>query len=368
MMGRIGFIQIISALVCMVSLLVTVPGYAYAQTGAEIRNTAFVTVDAELGNVTFPTNEVVLTIEAARTESTIEFFRFAPAAGNGIVANINGSQFSPSGDLSGPFVDIGAPVTSNGLVLDLSGDVMLSPATRFLTGELLFLQVVDPGQNSSASIIETLSVSLTASTGDEITLRLFESGPDTGVFIAFVPSSPDPTEPNDNVLSTPEGTELTATYVDFFDSSDISVDTAVIEPSSRVFDSMTGDLLDGVIVTVIDQLTGQPADVWGVDGISRFPSTIETGSTVTDESGLEYPLGPGEFLFPIFEEGTYELRLETPDGFAFASALDPNAFGGLENGPFLIVPGSFGESFAVSELGPLNFDVPLDSVGELVVT
>jgi len=369
MMGRIpGFTQIISALVCMVSLLAAVPGFAHAQTGAEIHNTAFVTVDTGAGSVTFPTNNVVLIIEAARTDSTIEFFRFAPAAGNGIVTNINGSQFSPSGDLAGPFVDIGAPVTSNGLVLDLSGDVTLAPATRFLAGELIFTQVTDLGQNSSPSIIETLEILLTASTGDQIALRLFETGPDTGVFAAFVPSAPDQTPLNDNTLSTPDGTQLTATYVDSFDSSDVSIDTAVIEPFSRVFDSMTGDLLDGVFVTVIDQATGQPADVWGVDGASRFPSTVETGSVVTDESGLQYPLGPGEFVFPVFEEGTYELQLETPDGFVFASVLDESAFVGLANGPFRVIPGSFGESFEVLELGPVNFDVPLDGSGELVIT
>lgn len=363
-----SFIRFVCAIMCVASLCVLSGGTANAQTGAEIRNTARISFDQGASRFTIPTNEVVLVLEAARTSSTIEFFRFAPNADDAITTMINGSQFSPSGDLAGPFFDIGAPVTSNGVLLDLSGQVNLSPATRYLAGELMFVRVVDPGQNSSPSIIETLSVQITASTGDEIVIQLFESGPDTGEFFAYIPSSPDATELNDNTLSTPDDTNLTATYTDAFDSTDVSVDTAIIEPFSRVFDSVTGDLLDGVWVTIVDLETGQPANVWGIDGVSAYPSTIETGTVVTDSGGLQYPLGEGEFLFPLLEPGEYELQLVTPEGFVFASVLTNGAFNSLQNAPFRIIPASFGEAFAVDELGPLNFDVPLDGVGELIVT
>jgi len=189
MSGLFSLIRTVGVFVLATSLWLGVAGFAHGQTGAEIRNTAVISFAQGGGATSFPTNEVILVIEAARTESTIEFFRFAPTAPNGVVATINGSQFSPSGELAGPFLDIGAPVTSNGLVLDLSGPVALVPSTRFLAGELMFIKVTDPGQNSSPSIIETLAISVTASTGDEIVLQLFESGPDTGEFIAFVPSS-----------------------------------------------------------------------------------------------------------------------------------------------------------------------------------
>ena len=340
---------------------------AYAQTGAEIRNVATVSFDQGANRLVVPTNEVVLVLEAARTSSTIEFFRFAPTA-NTITTNINGSNFSPSGELSGPFQTVGPPVTSNGALLDLSGNVPLAPADRYLAGELIFVRVVDPGQNSSPTIIESISITVIASTGDEIVLQLFESGPDTGEFFAYIPSTADATGLNDNTLSTPDDTSLTATYIDSFDATDVSIDTAVIEPFSRVFDSITGDLIDGAIVTLIDISTGQPADVLGVDGVSSYPSTVETGTVVTDSSGLQYPLGVGEFLFPVLRGGSYRIEVETPEGFVFASVLDASAFTSLDNAPFRIIDGSFGGVFSVDTLGPLNFDVPLDGAGELVVT
>ena len=356
------------ALVCTLALLPVEPVQAQTSTGTEIRNTATVSFNQGSGRLTLTTNEVVLVLEAARTSSTIEFFRFAPNSEDGITTMVNGSQFSPTGDLSGPFLGIGDPVSSNGLLLDLSGPVVLTPATRYLAGELMFVRVQDPGQNSSPSVIETLSVRVTASTGDEIVLRLFESGPDTGEFFAYIPSSPNPTPLNDNTLSTPDNTQLTATYTDSFDASDVSIDTAIIDPFSRVFDSITGELIDDVQVTIIDLDTGEPANVWGVDGVSSFPSTVTTGSTVSDSGGLQYPLGPGEFVFPVLEEGRYELQLVTPEGYVFASILTSGPFDTLENAPFRVISASFGEAFNVEELGPLNFDVPLDGVGELVVT
>ena len=165
---------------------------AYAQTGAEIRNVATVSFDQGANRLVVPTNEVVLVLEAARTSSTIEFFRFAPTA-NTITTNINGSNFSPSGELSGPFQTVGPPVTSNGALLDLSGNVPLAPADRYLAGELIFIRVIDPGQNSSPTIIESIAITVIASTGDEIVLQLFESGPDTGEFFAYIPSTADAT-------------------------------------------------------------------------------------------------------------------------------------------------------------------------------
>lgn len=352
----------------MMSFALIVPNSAHAQTGAEITNTATVSFDQGATTLTINTNEVVLTIEGARTASTIEFFRAGTAGANTIATNVNGSNFSPTGVVNGPFENIGLPITSNGALIDLSGSVNLSPASRYLAGELIFVRVIDPGQNSSPTQIETLVITLTASTGDEIVLQLFESGPDTGEFFAYIPSTALETPINDAVLSTPNSTQLTATYEDSFDSTDVSIDTAIIDPFSRVFDGITGDLLDNVEVTIIDLATGAPANVLGVDGVSSFPSTIVTGSTPVDSSGLQYPLGDGEFVFPVLEPGNYELQLVTPEGYIFASILSVEDFAGLTNAPFRIIPGSFGQTFTVDELGPFNFDVPLDGVGELIVT
>ena len=167
-----NIIRVVCAVICAVLFMPFISVYAQTATGTEIRNTATISFNQGSGRLTLTTNEVVLVLEAERTTSTIEFFRFAPNSNNGITTMVNGSQFSPSGDLNGPFIGIGAPVSSNGLVVDLSGPVTLTPATRYLAGELMFIRVQDPGQNSSPSTIETLSVRIIASTGDEIVLQL----------------------------------------------------------------------------------------------------------------------------------------------------------------------------------------------------
>ena len=71
----------------------------------------------------------------------------------------------------------------------------------------------------------------------------------------------------------------------------------MINPRSRVFGAVDGRLIDGVEITLIDAATGDPATVFGDDGISAFPSTILSGSTVTDASGTCMLLAPGSFAF-----------------------------------------------------------------------
>lgn len=355
------------ALCIVIGLWLVVGANLHAQTGTTITNTAEVSFDQGALRLTIPTNDATFVIEGRRTSSTIEFLRFGPDSDTALT-QINGSQFSPAGDLAGPFVDVGAPVTSNGAVLDLSGRFSLRPAERYLAGELVFIEVRDPGQNTAPGIIETLVVHVVADSGDEIVLRLFETGPDTGIFCAYVPTTSQSTPVHDGVLTIHNNTSLRATYQDSFDASDVSADTAFVEPLSRVFDSLTGDLINGALVTLIDLETGQPANVFGVDGVSVFPSTVESGGVATDSSGLEYPFGPGEYSFPLLPEGNYELRIEPPPNLVFPSMLAADAFAGLENAPFAIIEGSFGGSFSVSVAGPRNFDVPLDGAGDLIVT
>ena len=341
---------------------------AHAQLGTRVVNTANVSYDDGGLTLTLVTNDAEFTIEAERTPSTIEFFRFAPGAPGAITTVINGSEFSPNGELSGAFEDIGPPITANGLLLDLSGSVQLSSTQSYLAGELFFVRVTDSGQNGDPDTVESVVITVAVGSGDSIVLRLFESGPDTGEFFAYIPSSRDLTPVNDATLSVPDQESLTATYVDMFDSTEVSIDTAVIEPFGRVFDSGTGEPVDGAQVTIIDVATGLPATVLGLDGASISPSTIASGGTAVDSGGMAYPLDSGEFLFPVLPPGSYRLQVEPPAGYVFASSFPAEFFETLAGGPFTIVDGSFGNPFAQAVLGPLNFDVPLDSIGELIVT
>jgi uncharacterized repeat protein (TIGR01451 family) len=360
------------------ALMLSAPAHAQRPVNRTVTNVA--SVSANVGNapLTFNTNPATFTIEARRTPSNIEFFRYAPNAPGTLVTRINGTDYNPNGTVPsemsapGPGVDpfrpIGPPRTSNGVILDLSGAVPLAPATSYLSGELMFVRVVDTGQNIDPETIETLVIIVRTSGGDEIVLRLYESGPDTGAFYAYVPSSRTSTPAHDPVLTAPALTRLTATYVDAFDATEVSVDTALVDPFGRVFDSLTGALLNDVEVTIVDAATGAPARVFGVDGVSRYPSTLRTGSVVTDASGLQYTLQPGEFLFPLMLPGDYRLLVSPPAGYFFPSGFAAADFQALPNAPFVIIDGSYGHLFRVLASGPLNFDVPLDGAGEIVLT
>ena len=301
----------------------------------------------------FETNAATLTVQAAVTPSTIEFLRIAPNAEAGVLAALNGSDYSPSG-AGGDFVAIDVASVVAGAA------VRLSPASTYFSGEVMVVRVIDAGQNGDPDAVETVEVTVRSESGDTLRLRLYESGPDTGEFYAYLPSTPDASPENDPVLTAPRDDSLTATYIDRFDATEISVDTALVDPFGRLFDSTTGALIDGATVSIVDAATGAPAEVFGIDGVSPYPSTLVTGGSVTDASGLVYDLDPGEFLFPLMAPGDYRLLITPPGRYSFPSAADPQDFAGLSNGPFEIIAGSFGGVFTVEDTGPLNFDVPLD--------
>lgn len=354
------------ALTC--AMIGTLSGWAQADLGDRVTNTAYVSQETPNGTLVVPTNEAAFTIEARRTPSQIEFFRIVENVPDAIQVQLNGSDFSPSGALSGPFSSFDNVPLLGQKTLDTSSPVSLVPAQTYLSGELMVVRVIDLGQNGNADRIETVVITVAADNGDTITLRLYEDQPDSGHFYGFFPSSAGPTLPNDRTITAPQDTQLTATYVDIFDATEVSVDTAFVDPFGRVFDSFTGELIDQVRVTILDATTGQPAEIMGLDGSGSFPSSVLTGEATTDSSGIEYPAAEGVFFFPILAPGSYQILVEAPDGYLFPSVRDPADLDGLPNAPFeLQTQASYGAVFEVEASGPLNLDIPLDPNGELVV-
>jgi len=340
-----------------------------AELGATVTNIA--TVDFPRGPtiITIQTPPASFTIEARRTPSTIDFLRYAPNAPDGVMTQINGSDFTNSTDASGNpvFQPVGPPITAGGAALDFSAPVSLVSADAYFSGELIIIRVIDEGQNGNPAQVETLVATIASGTGDLIVLRLYESGPNTGEFFAYVPSTTISSPVDDAVLSISREFSLTATYQDPFDLTEISTDVAGVDPFGRLFDSVTGDLIDGAQVTIVDAVTGQPAQVFGIDGVSAYPSTITTGSQVTDASGFIYALGPGEFSFPIMFPGDYRLEIVSPGDYRVPSAATEQTVATLPNAPFIIVAASYLGTFILDGTGDVSFDVPLDPRSVLVV-
>lgn len=365
-----GLVRNLAAIVATAVFAVGAP-FASAQTsplGTDVVNVATVSYDHPSGPVDFRTNEARFRVVARVTPSTIEFYRHSPRAPDAVRVSLYGSDFVPSGNLEdAEFNPIDVNGCAYGAPINFTQPVPLIPADSFFAGEMVFIRVTDEGQNGDPKTVETITVHLESETGDVVIIRLYESGPNTGTFFGYIPSTDDPTNAHDGFLTTAKQTQLEARYVDAFDAAEVSTDTALVDPFGRLFDSLTGELINGAQVTIVEAESGQPADVYGLDGISAYPSTLITGSTVTDESGAVYELEEGQFLFPLMVPGAYRLLIEPPAGYVFPSGLAAENFDGLANGPFEIIDGSYGLDFQVTASGPLHFDVPLDTTSGITI-
>src|SRR3546814_14449830 len=88
--------------------------------------------------------------------------------------------------------------------------------------------------------------------------------------------------------------------------------------------------------TTLFRSTGQPAEVFGDDGVSAYPSSVVTGQSVTDAGGTTYDFPPGDYRFPFVAPGTYRLVVEPPAPFTAPSKSIPSDLAGLrrpDDGP-----------------------------------
>ena len=198
-------------------------------------------------------------------------------------------------------------------------------------------------------------------------LVLTETAVDSGVFAGGVPSTetgryPDlePCEIRDQ-----RGASITLSFTED-EFSFGSTTSILIDPAGYTFDSRTGALVDGTTVSLVDDVTGQPAVVFGNDGVSRYPSTVVTGQPVTDAGGRLYPGETGRYRFPYTAPGRYVFKLTPPGSYTAPSTVDRATIAALKDPdgrPFIINDTSFGGSLTLSTPEPFYSDIPLDSPG-----
>ncbi len=366
-----------SHLVISASLLALTSGIAHASNfGVEVPNIADITYTDGSVESSLRTNEVIFIIRPPVDENpTIEFFRYSSNAPTPQLVTLNGSEFSPSGDIEGPFVSTGEPLNTGNL-LDISGEVPLISTSTYLSGELMFVRVTNMGANLNSSEIDRLVVTVEADNGDMIVLRLYESGPDTGEFWAYMQSTDDQTGQYDAVVTAGNNDHLTATYEDTIVDANsggnvkvrVVVDTAAVNPSNTVFDSTTGEPLNGAVISLLTAGSEGYASVYGVDAFSEFPATVTSGELVTDSGGLNYEQDIGTFTFPYIGEGEYVIEVIPPEGYNFASAMSPDVINSNTGAGYFILDASYGRAFSQTEAGYLRLDIPLDPESELLIT
>jgi uncharacterized repeat protein (TIGR01451 family) len=378
-MGRLG--RFFVGACALLTLLVVTTSGAFAQStdiGRVIENIAYMSYDTDEGDtVTVATSPAVFRVEARKTPSQVHFFRYAPSAPDRVMMNIAETYVSPSQSLYGPFMPMQAdyPFPNSGEMVEVSGygmveerlsaDVPVIPTTHYFAGDITIICVEDEGQNGNPLIRERLSIKVETSAGDQIVVDIVESGPNSGRFLGYIVTAEKDTDPSDDQLSVHEHETLTATYEDQFDDTEVATTTALVDPNGRIFDSTTGQMLNGITVRVVDAATGQLAPVFGFDGISEYPAELVTGGVVTDASGRVYDLEDGEFLFPLMPPGDYRMEFDPPPGYIYPSIV--RNFDGLPNGPFDISEASFNRPFHLDGSGPLIFDIPLDPTSRVSI-
>lgn len=350
-----GLLRVVCAAVLASGLL------SFAATAADIRNTASASFTNAGGLPTvLSSNTTSLPAVPPPSPSTITFYQHAPGVAGAPSIPFDGGQYDDTG--TGGYLPLPEPTALDGATISLASPVPVREARVFHAGEPVFITLADSNRNVDPATREVVEVRLTSSTGDTEILLLQETGPDTGVFSAVIQTAL-PSEPVTSLngsLSVATGSTITVDYQDVFYPPDTSSDDVLVDPFGIVFDSVTGLPVDGVTVTMIDTVTGLPAVVFGDDGVSSFPSTLVTGGTATDSSGVVYDLPPGGFRFPFVRPGSYRFVVTPVAGYVAPSTVAPGSLPDGPSGPYAIVAGSYGDVFVVVPGPALNIDIPVD--------
>jgi uncharacterized repeat protein (TIGR01451 family) len=351
--------------VVLLCLVAGAAAYA-AEPGDVIINIAYGSYDAgTITGIPIESNKDEITVvSAVNTSSVIQLMQYAPTALDAILVDVDATQGRSSGATGDPFEPLDPPVPfGRSAAIDLDDPVPLLEAEVYHGGEPVFLMVTDEDQNADPTVAETILVTLTVeATGDVELVIVRETGPNTGVFAGYIQSNVSASGVQyDGYLDVVDGAEILAEYTDPTDGTDKTAAAAMVDPSGVVFNSSTGEAVDGVTVTLIDLSTGNPAVVYGDDGTSIFPSSIESGGSVTDNGGTTYNFTTGGFRFPYVLAGDYRLELKPPGGYSAPSTVSTAVLQALPNAPFDIrTPGSRGEDFSIAADGGLALDVPVD--------
>ncbi len=340
-------------------LICTAAAPVHAQ--STIENVAQIEWDAGTARVAKSSNRVKLNVQApVITPISLETFRLSAGGESQSVAGTmcQGSAGAQPIQLGGVYANTPlAPAT-------------FTPAASIRAGEPLVFALTSISDNQDQNQIDTKTVTLETPSGDNETITLRETAPNSARFVGIINTMAMPPAPvkGDCRLSVTPGESFSLAGLDAASGSLIArapIDV-LIDPFGIVFDSGDGAPVPGTRVTLIDADTGLPAQVFGDDGVSSFPSSLLTGSTVTDSSGRVYAFPTGDYRFPFARAGRYRLLVEAPSPYTSPSASSPAELAHLRrpDGPaYTIVSGSYGGIFVLDSPAPVRIDIPVDRPG-----
>jgi uncharacterized repeat protein (TIGR01451 family) len=360
----------------------------FAGIAAPIDNTATMTFQytgnpAYVYNQSSNTNTVVAL--PLPSPSVVTFYQYAPAipgfsyrVGEVLPIAFDGGAYDATG--TGSYAALAAPTGWDPATRDyttpinLAAPVPVRETSVYHSGDPIFITLTDANRNLDPGAREFITVRLISSTGDEEVLRMQETGANTGIFAAVIQSVGPGVAVSDNNgrLSVAVNSTLRVEYADDTYLAPVPVDTsndvALVDPFGVVFDSRTGQPVDGARVTLIDLATGLPAAaVFDDDGVTPYPNSLISGPG-NDAVDATHPTPPGGFRFPLIPPGNYRFDVVSPANYVVPStvlpASMPNGPGGV---PYTLVLGSYGEDFVVLPGPALEIDVPMDPLSTSLI-
>jgi uncharacterized repeat protein (TIGR01451 family) len=353
-------------------ILLSAPFNAEAVTppGTAIVSTAPAVFDLSGTAGTASSNTVTIITTIIQTPSSITMYQY-DSTGTSVFTPTVVTQHAASGPPGSGFVvsaDPVVPVVGGGSNVLIATDPQpLNTVNLYKTGEPVFVQVDDQDQNLDSTVLETVRVIVTSSTGDEEELILSETGVDTGLFIGYVQSSSNPLAQYDGILSLGEDTNVAVQYTDQYDPADISTGGSLVDPFGAVFSSLDGTLLDGATVSILDS-SGNLAAVFGDDGVSTYDNPVITGGSVTDSGGTVYNFPTGAYRFPRMAPGDYRLVVTPPSSYQAPSTVSITDLQTLPGAPYALdINASYAGVFTLLPGPPLHVDIPLDALTSYLV-
>ena len=237
--------------------------------------------------------------------------------------------------------------------INLPGSIDLLATNILKSGDVLFVQVLDPDANSDNTQIDTLSVDLQTTFADLETIVVTETAVNTGIFVGYIQTVRSSAIVGSCSLEIDQPQSITLSYRDVSDALDLAVINILVDPFGVVFDSATGNPINGARISIIDAQTNAPAQVFSDDGVSLYPSSVNSG-----DAGLDFT--DGMYRFPFIAAGNYVLEVIPPNRFGHPSAVADASLQILPGAPFALGPGARGQVFQVPVGPAIRVDIPLD--------
>ncbi len=304
-------------------------------------------------------NTTALTLKS-RTNGVLQLLQYS-ADSDATPLSIQPTDFMQA---NGLFAPIPVPIVEELGISATSAPITLKPASSFSHKQIIFIKLEDADHNVNPMIQETIVIDFSCTNiGETERLRLTETSINSGVFTGYITldNQASPVQNNGSLEVIPNSI-ITAGYTDSVDNSDSTSQVILVDPFGILFDSSTGALLNGYTIAMVNADTGQPAQVFGDDGVSTYPATLITGGSVTDSGGTFYDFADGAYRFPFAPVGNYHLVVTPPSDatYTWPSQQTDALINQLPNAPYAITLGSRGETFPLTAGPPLHIDIPLD--------